>query len=98
MLRVEPMQTPGMAERLGVTDDRMLESAWWVDSSGVVLAGAHAMNAALSAALGTSVPLWVYRLPGVGAVQNGIYRWFSSHRYRFRGATPLCEAEPERCA
>ncbi|WAC92001.1 thiol-disulfide oxidoreductase DCC family protein [Mycobacterium sp. Aquia_213] len=98
LLRIEPMQTPGMADRLGVTDERMLESAWWVDSSGAIFGGAHAMNAALSVALGTRVPLWIYRIPGVGAMQNAFYHWVSAHRYRFRGATPLCEAEPERCA
>jgi predicted DCC family thiol-disulfide oxidoreductase YuxK len=92
------MQSPGMADRLGVTDDRMLESAWWLDSSGAIFAGAYAMNVALAAALGTRLPLWIYRIPGVGAAQNVIYRWVATHRYRFRGATPLCEAEPERCA
>ena len=98
MLRIEPMQSPGMADRLGVTDDRMMESAWWLDSSGAIFAGAYAMNVALAAALGTRLPLRIYRIPGVGAVQNVIYRWVATHRYRFRGVTPLCEAEPERCA
>jgi predicted DCC family thiol-disulfide oxidoreductase YuxK len=56
------------------------------------------MNAALSAGLGTSLPLWTYRLPGLRALQNAIYRWVAAHRYRFRGVTPLCEAEPTRCA
>ncbi|MDT5351072.1 MAG: hypothetical protein QOH91_4359 [Mycobacterium sp.] len=97
-LQIEPFQAPGMAERLGVPTDRLSESAWWLDSSGAVFAGAKAMNAALAAALGTSLPLWIYRLPGVGAAQNIIYRWVAAHRYRFRGVTPLCEAEPQRCA
>lgn len=97
-LRVEPFQTPGVAELLGVRDDDMSESAWWLDSSGAVFAGAHAMNAALSAALGTPLPVWIYRIPGVGALQDLVYRWVAAHRYRFRGVTPLCEAEPERCA
>jgi predicted DCC family thiol-disulfide oxidoreductase YuxK len=97
-LRIEPMQSPGMAGRLGVTDDRMLQSAWWLDSSGAIFDGAHAMNAALAVALGTRIPLWIYRIPGVRALQNVVYHWVATHRYRFPGATPLCEAEPERCA
>ena len=97
-LRIEPFQAPGMADRLGVPADRLSESAWWLDSSGAVFAGAKAMNAALSTALGTPLPLWIYGLPGVGAAQNAIYRWVAAHRYRFRGVTPLCEAEPRRCA
>ena len=97
-LRIEPFQSPGMAERLGVPADRLSESAWWLDSSGAVFAGAKAVNAALSAALGMPLPLWIYRIPGIGAVQNLVYRWVATHRYRFRGVTPLCEAEPARCA
>jgi predicted DCC family thiol-disulfide oxidoreductase YuxK len=96
-LRIEPFQAPGMADRLGVPEDRLPESAWWLDSSGAVFAGARAMNAALSTALGTPVPSWIYRLPAVGAAQNAVYRWVAAHRYRFRGETPLCEAEPARC-
>lgn len=97
-LQIEPLQAPGMAGRLGVPVERLPESAWWLDSSGAVFAGAEAMNAALSAGLGTSLPLRFYRLPGLGALQNAIYRWVAAHRYRFRGVTPLCEAEPARCA
>lgn len=96
-LRTEPMQKPGVSERVGVATERLPESVWWLDSSGVVLAGAEAMNAALSTALGTQLPLWIYRLPGVGRVQEMIYRWVAAHRYRFRGVTPLCESEPEQC-
>ncbi|PRI14971.1 thiol-disulfide oxidoreductase DCC family protein [Mycobacterium shigaense] len=97
-LRIEPFQTPEIARVLGVTDDRFTESAWWLDSSGEIFAGAHAMNAALSAALGTRLPLWFYRLPAVGGLQDAVYRWVATHRYRFRGVTPLCDAQPERCA
>src|ERR1700760_4279617 len=96
-LRIEPFQTPESAEQLSGTDD-VSESAWWLDSSGQIFAGAHAMNAALSAALGTQLPLRFYRLPGVGWLQNVVYRWVATHRYHFRGVTPLCEAQPERCA
>ena len=46
-LRIEPLQAPKIAERLGVPDERLPESAWWLDSSGAVFAGAHALNAAL---------------------------------------------------
>jgi predicted DCC family thiol-disulfide oxidoreductase YuxK len=35
---------------------------------------------------------------GLRALQNAIYRWVAAQRYRFRGVTPLCEAEPARCA
>lgn len=96
-LRTEPMQKPGVSERVGVAAERLPESVWWLDSSGSVFAGAQAMNAALSTALGTRLPMLAYRVPGVGPVQEVVYRWVAAHRYRFRGVTPLCEAEPQQC-
>jgi hypothetical protein len=87
-----------LADRLGVPADRSPEAAWWLDASAAVFSGAHALNAALSTALGSGLPMWIYRFPGIGAAQNAVYRWGAAHRYRFRGVTPLCEAEPARCA
>nr|WP_082956429.1 DUF393 domain-containing protein [Mycobacterium sp. E787] len=96
-LRTEPMQRPGTAQRLGVSTERLLQSVWWLDRSGAVFAGAEAVNAALSAALGTQLPLRVYRIPGMGPIQEAVYRWVAAHRYRFRGVTPFCESEPSQC-
>ncbi|WP_082964158.1 thiol-disulfide oxidoreductase DCC family protein [Mycobacterium sp. E796] len=96
-LRTEPMQKPGVPERLGVASERVPETSWWLDSSGAVFAGAEAMNAALSTALGTQLPLRIYRVPGIRSVQEAVYRWVAAHRYRFRGVTPLCESQPEEC-
>jgi predicted DCC family thiol-disulfide oxidoreductase YuxK len=96
-LRIRPFQEPGTAALLGVSPTQMLTSMWWLDSSGAVYSGAHAMNAALSAALGSRVPLYIYRIPGVGAVQRLVYRWVAAHRYRFPGMTPYCESSPTAC-
>jgi predicted DCC family thiol-disulfide oxidoreductase YuxK len=96
-LRTEPMQKPGVSERVGVSTERLLDSVWWLDSSGAVFGDAKAMNAAVSAALGTKLPLQFYCLPGVGPMQETVYRWVATHRYRFRGVTPSCESEPEQC-
>ena len=74
-----------------------MESVWWLDSSGAVLGGAKAANAAVSAALGTRLPLWVYGIPGIGALQERFYRWVATHRYHFRGVTPWCESAPSDC-
>lgn len=96
-LDTRPFQEATAAERLGVDPSRMLESAWWLDSSGAVYGGAEAVNAALSAALGTRLPLFVYRVPGIGALQELAYRWVATHRYRFPGTTPYCESHPVAC-
>jgi predicted DCC family thiol-disulfide oxidoreductase YuxK len=96
-MRTEPLQGPGVAERLGIESSQLLESVRWLDSSGVVYSGAEAANAALSAALGTRLPLLVYRLPGIRLLQDVVYRWVVDHRYRFPGTTPYCESHPVAC-
>jgi predicted DCC family thiol-disulfide oxidoreductase YuxK len=96
-LRTEPFQAPGSAERLGISESRMFDMSWWLDDSGAVYGGAEAINAAVSVALGTRLPLLIYRIPGIRAVQEVVYRWIANHRYRFRGTTPYCESHPVAC-
>jgi predicted DCC family thiol-disulfide oxidoreductase YuxK len=96
-LRTEPLQGAGVAERLGIPPSRLLESVRWLESSGEVYSGAEAANAALSAALGTRLPLLMYRAPGIRAVQEAVYRRVADHRYRFPGTTPYCESHPVAC-
>lgn len=96
-VEIRPFQRPGTAELLGVSEERMYTSSWWRDADGAVHSGAEAINAAVSAALGTSLPMRFYRAPGIGAVQEAVYRWVATHRYRFRGVTPYCESYPVAC-
>jgi predicted DCC family thiol-disulfide oxidoreductase YuxK len=96
-LLTEPLQSAGAAERLGIPASRLLESVRWLDASGEVYAGAEAANAAVSAALGTRLPLRFYRMPGIRWLQEAIYRWVAAHRYRFPGTTPYCESHPAAC-
>ncbi|ULE32356.1 thiol-disulfide oxidoreductase DCC family protein [Mycobacterium sp. IDR2000157661] len=96
-LRTEPLQSEGTAARLGIPESRLLESVRWLDDSGAVYAGAEAVNAAVSAAAGTRVPLLVYRIPGVRVLEEAVYRWVADHRYRFPGTTPYCESNPVAC-
>jgi predicted DCC family thiol-disulfide oxidoreductase YuxK len=96
-LRTEPLQSHGTAERLGIADGDLMDSVRWLDDSGRVYAGAEAANAAVSAALGTRIPLLVYRIPGIRSAQDAIYRWVAAHRYRFPGTTPYCESHPVAC-
>jgi predicted DCC family thiol-disulfide oxidoreductase YuxK len=93
----EPLQKPGTADRLGIPEDRLMQSIWWLGSSGEVYSGAEAANAAVSAALGITVPLLIYRIPGMRWLQNAVYRWVADHRYKFPGTTPYCESHPVAC-
>lgn len=96
-LRTEPLQGPGVVERLGISPSQLLESTRWLDASGAVYSGAEAMNAAVSAAIGTRLPLVLYRIPGIRYIEDAIYRWVAGHRYRFPGKTPYCESHPAAC-
>jgi predicted DCC family thiol-disulfide oxidoreductase YuxK len=92
-----PLQSPGVAERLGIPDDRLMEAMRWLDASGAVYTGAEAWAAAWSVALGTRLPLRFYRIRAIRFMQNVVYRWVANHRYRFRGTTPYCESHPVAC-
>ncbi|GBE64430.1 hypothetical protein MFM001_08920 [Mycobacterium sp. MFM001] len=96
-LQTEPLQGPGVAQRLGIAPAQLLDSGRWLDSSGAVYSGAEAMNAAVSAAIGSKLPLVLYRVPGIRFIEEAIYRWVAGHRYRFRGTTPYCESHPAAC-
>jgi predicted DCC family thiol-disulfide oxidoreductase YuxK len=96
-LRTEPIQAAGSADRLGIAESHLSDMAWWLDESGAVYGGAEALNAALSVALGTRLPLRIYRIPGIRFIQNSVYRWVANHRYRFLGTTPYCESHPVAC-
>ena len=96
-VETEPLQSPGVAARLGIPEDQLLDAMRWLDASGAVYTGAEAWAAAWSVALGTRLPLLIYRTPGIRFVQNAVYRWVAGHRYRFRGTTPYCESHPVAC-
>lgn len=96
-IHIEPLQSPGVAEHLGVEPTRLLDAARWLDVSGTVYEGAEAMNAALSTAIGTRIPLVVYRIPGIRFIEDVVYRWVVAHRYKFPGTTPYCESHPAAC-
>jgi predicted DCC family thiol-disulfide oxidoreductase YuxK len=96
-VRIEPLQGAGTAQRLGISESRLLESVRWLDSSGAVYSGAEAANAALSTAIGTKIPLLLYHTPGVRFIEDAIYRWVATHRHRFAGTTPYCQSHPDAC-
>jgi predicted DCC family thiol-disulfide oxidoreductase YuxK len=93
----EPLQGPCVAERLGIPQDQLLDAMRWLDSSGAIYTGAEAWAAAWSVALGTRLPLLIYRFPGIRFAQDAVYRWVANHRYRFAGTTPYCESHPVAC-
>jgi predicted DCC family thiol-disulfide oxidoreductase YuxK len=96
-LRTEPLQGPGVAERLGIAPENLLDAVRWIDANGTIYSGAEATNAAVSMAIGTRIPLMIYRIPGIRFIEDVVYRWVVAHRYKFPGTTPYCETHPAAC-
>jgi len=96
-VETEPLQGVGVAERLGVP----MIGCWkpcggWtrpVPSTAVPRRG----NAAWSVALGTRLPLLIYRIPGIRFVQNVIYRWSPTIVTASPAQRPYCESHPVAC-
>jgi len=96
-LRTLPYQRAGVAEAAGVSREDLSRAVFWDGGPGRRYWGAEAVNAALSAALGTGLPLRLYRLPGVRRLQDRVYRWVADNRHRLPGVTPWCTSHPESC-
>ncbi len=93
---LRPYQGHGVLAEFGLTVEQASESVWWIDSVGARLRGAEAIDTALSAALGTRLPLALYRV--TRPVQERAYRWVAANRHRLPGVTPYCETHPQECA
>jgi predicted DCC family thiol-disulfide oxidoreductase YuxK len=96
-LHTEALQSPGVADRLGISPSHLLDVVRWLDTSGKLFSGAEAVNAALSCAIGTRLPLLLYRIPGIRFVEDRVYRWVAANRRRFPGTTPYCQSHPAAC-
>ena len=97
-VRAVPFQRPEVPEQTGLTAEQLAGSVWWLGSDGRRAHSAEAANAALSAALGTRLPLAVYRLPLLRQAQEALYRLVAANRHRLPGTRPWCQAYPEDCA
>lgn len=96
-----PSQTPGLAERTGISRAHTDRAAWVVDRQGRRFAGAAAINRALwELGGGWRVVAWCYRLPLVRWAEQRGYRWFAAHRGRFArwGVVPGCARPGTSCS
>ena len=96
---VVPCQKPGVPEAHGLAIAQCEAAAWAVTDAPrrTRYRGAGAINAAISAALGTAWPLRIYRLPGIRQIQDAVYAWVARNRHRFPGVTPYCLRFPTEC-
>ncbi|NMI01280.1 DCC1-like thiol-disulfide oxidoreductase family protein [Pseudonocardia acidicola] len=90
-----PYQRPDAPAAVGASPEDCAAAVRWKGADGTAAAGAAAVNAALSAALDTDLPLRVYRR--TQAVQDRLYDWVARNRGRLPGITPWCARYPADC-
>lgn len=95
LIDARPHQRPGVPGSIGATPDECAESLQWRGPDGMRLEGAAAVNAALGTAVGTGLPLKLYRR--TATVQERVYRLVAENRRRLPGVSPWCVEYPEDC-
>jgi predicted DCC family thiol-disulfide oxidoreductase YuxK len=92
-----PFQKRGVPASVGLTLEECETTAWAIAPDGGRYRGAEAVNAVVAAALGTTVPLLLYSLPGIRRLQDFIYYLVASNRSRLPGDRPYCAQHPAEC-
>jgi predicted DCC family thiol-disulfide oxidoreductase YuxK len=92
-----PFQKTGVPASVGLTVKECEASAWAIAPDGGRYRGAEAVNAVVAAALGTTIPLLVYSLPGIRQLQDFVYYLVASNRGRLPGDRPYCAQHPAEC-
>jgi predicted DCC family thiol-disulfide oxidoreductase YuxK len=81
-----PLQSPGAARLLGVSDEHLLDELRVRLDDGVVCGGASAL-VAIARRIWWAWPLWAPSwVPGVMPVLNSGYRWIARNRHCLHGA------------
>lgn len=84
-----PLQTPGAAERLGITDQELRAEMWLQRADGRKCGGVNAW-ALLLRRVWWLWPLgFVLALPGFDAAGRGFYRWIAKNRQCLGGACAI---------
>lgn len=96
-LQCLPFQIPGIPQSYGLTIAQCEQAAWVIAPNGDFYPGAQAVSIALDAALGLPFFLSVYRLPGIGRIEDKIYAWMAKNRRFFPGIRPYCERPHSLC-
>ena len=79
----------------GLTAEDGMTQVWYIDQNGI-FGGAEAANRAIRLVWWTKPFTYLYYLPGIGRIQDRLYRWVADNRYRMPGSTVACEIEPKR--
>ncbi len=92
-----PYQKPGVPTTAGLTLQECKEASWAVSSDGRRYRSAGAVNVSLAVAIGTTLPLLVYALPGLRRLEDLAYDLIATNRNKLPGVEPYCKQYPEEC-
>ena len=92
-----PWQTPGLLQRAGLTEQQVLENAWFLGADGQLYRGAHAISEALAVMQPVlRLARWLYAIPCLRRFADWAYRWVADNRYRLPGSTAACAVPPRQ--
>jgi predicted DCC family thiol-disulfide oxidoreductase YuxK len=84
-----PLQAPGAARLLGVSDEHLLDEMRVRLENGAVFGGAAAIIA-IARRIWWAWPLWALsRVPGAMVLLRAAYRWIARNRYCLNGACAI---------
>ena len=90
-----PLQTPGTAVRLRVTDAQLLEEMWVQLADGRVASGVRAWGELMRSVWW----LWPFGVligvPGINAIARAVYRWVARNRRCFGGSCKIHSHAPD---
>lgn len=89
-------QAHGVRDRTGLSEQQTDAAAWTV-ADDVRVGGARAVALMLAVAWNSTVPMLVFRVPGVGWALDRIYACVAANRMRLPGDTPWCDDHPGAC-
>lgn len=92
-----PFQKSGVPEANGLSYAQCEQAAWAITPDHKRLRGAAAINLTLTVIARSWLPLWLYALPCVQALQDAAYDWIARNRSRFPGDRPYCDQFPDEC-
>jgi predicted DCC family thiol-disulfide oxidoreductase YuxK len=84
-----PLQTPGTAERLGITDQALRAQMWLRLADGRKFGGVNAWGLLLRRVWWLWPLGFVLTLPGCNAAGRGLYRWIAKNRQCLGGACTM---------
>ncbi len=89
-----PLQTPGAAARLGVTQDQLMAEMWVLPARGPSLCGVNAWIELMRHVWWLSPLAFFLALPGINGLGQVVYRWIARNRRCIGGTCALSQRPP----